>query len=74
LAVLGALPQGTALEDGLAAVVQKLVGRLTHEAQPEQAVELLTTALFLSGLRVDRNVALSDRRRVPPASPRRGGL
>lgn len=48
----------TALEDGLAAVVQKLVDRLTHEAQYEQSIKLLTTALLLSGLRVERNVAL----------------
>lgn len=58
LAVLGELPEGAALEDGLAAVVQKLVDRLTHEAQPEQAIKLVTTALLLTGLRVSRNVAL----------------
>ena len=58
LAVLGGLPEGTTLEDGLAAVVQKLVDRLTHEAQPEQAIKLVTTALLLTGLRVSRNVAL----------------
>ena len=58
LAVLGELPKGTALEDGLAAVVQKLVDRLTLETEPEQATKLVTTALLLTGLRVDRNVAL----------------
>lgn len=58
LAVLGGLPKGAALEDALAAVVKRLVERLTHEAQPEQSIKLLTTALLLSGLRVDRNVAL----------------
>ncbi|MGH7136230.1 MAG: hypothetical protein ACREHD_10855, partial [Pirellulales bacterium] len=58
LAVLGELPEGTALEDGLAVVVQKLVERLTHEAQREQAIKLVTTALLLTGLRVSRNVAL----------------
>jgi predicted transposase YdaD len=58
LAVLGELPVGTALEDALAAVVRKLVDRLTHAAQPEQAIKLVTTALLLSGLRVSRNVAL----------------
>lgn len=65
LAVLGELPQGTALEDGLAAVVQRLVDRLTHEGQPEQSIKLLTTALLLSGLRVDRNLALRIFRGVP---------
>lgn len=58
LAVLGELPKGAALVDGLAAVVQKLVDRLTHETQPEQATKLVTTALLLTGLRVSRNVAL----------------
>lgn len=40
LAVLGDLPQGRGIEDGLAAVVQKLVRRLTHEAEPEQSIKL----------------------------------
>jgi predicted transposase YdaD len=58
LAVLGRLPEGTAVEDGVAAVAQRLVGRLVRETQPERAAKLLTTALLLSGLRVSRNVAL----------------
>ena len=58
LAVLGDFPKGTPLEDGLAAMVQRLVNRLTHEAPPQQSIKLLTTALLLTGLRVDRNVAL----------------
>lgn len=58
LAVLGRLPEGVALEDGVAAVVQRLVNRLTSEAQPERAAKLLTAALLLTGLRVSRNVAL----------------
>jgi len=65
LAILGELPQGTALEDGLAAVVQRLVDRLKHEAQPEQSIKLLTTALLLAGLRVSRDVALKVFRGVP---------
>jgi predicted transposase YdaD len=56
---------GTALEDGLAAVVRKLIDRLTHESQPEQAIKLVTMALLLSGLRVDRNVALRIFRGIP---------
>jgi predicted transposase YdaD len=58
LAVLGGLPEGEDLEDGLAAVVRKLVDRLASEAQPEVATKLVTTALLLTGLRVRRNVAL----------------
>lgn len=65
LAVLGELSTGANLEDGLANVVRKLVDRLTHEAQPEQAIKLMTTALLLSGLRVSRNVALRIFRGVP---------
>lgn len=65
LAVLGRLSDGTALEDGLASVVQKLVDRLANEAQREQAIKLLTTALLLSGLRVDRDLALRIFREIP---------
>jgi predicted transposase YdaD len=65
LAVLGKLPTGAALEDGLASLVRKLVDRLTDEAQHEQAIKLLTTALLLSGLRVDRNVARRIFRGIP---------
>lgn len=39
-------------------MAQRLVDRLTHEAQPEQSIKLVTTALLLAGLRVNRNVAL----------------
>jgi hypothetical protein len=58
LAVLGQLPEGVAVEDGMAAVAQRLVDRLVRETQPERAAKLLTTALLLTGLRVRRNVAL----------------
>lgn len=57
LAVLGNLPK--------AAVVHRLVHRLTSEAQPEKAAKLLTTALLLTGLRVSRNAALKIFRGVP---------
>ncbi|HET6881440.1 MAG TPA: hypothetical protein VFI31_14855 [Pirellulales bacterium] len=58
LAVLGRLPEGVTVEDGVAAVAQRLVDRLASETQPERAAKLLTTALLLTGLRVRRNVAL----------------
>jgi hypothetical protein len=58
LAVLGRLPENLRLEDGLAAVAQRIVDRLTTETPPERAKKLLTDALLLAGLRVRRNVAL----------------
>jgi len=57
LATLGKLPEGLALEDGLAAVAQRLVERLTKEARPERVKKLLTEALLLTGLRVRRDAA-----------------
>jgi len=57
LAVLGRLPEGLSLEQGLNAVVQQVVERLTKEAAPDRAKKLLTDALLLMGLRVRRDVA-----------------
>jgi hypothetical protein len=57
LAVLGRLPEGLSLEDGLAAVAGRVVERLLNEAPPEQAKKLLTDAFLLTGLRVRRDVA-----------------
>jgi hypothetical protein len=57
LAMLGQLPEGSALEDGLRAIAQRLVDRLTKEAPPEQVKKLLTDALLLTGLRVRRDAA-----------------
>lgn len=59
LAVLGRLSEGYTLEEGMAIVVQRLVDRLTSEAEPERASKLLTMAVLLSGLRVSRDVALN---------------
>ncbi|HET6883733.1 MAG TPA: hypothetical protein VFI31_26500 [Pirellulales bacterium] len=59
LAMLGQLAEGTTVEDGLAVVVQRLVERLTQEAEPARATKLLTSALLLTGLRVDRHAALN---------------
>src|SRR5260370_27837267 len=58
LAMLGRLPEGLSLEDGLTAVAQRLVDRLTKEAPPDRAKKLLTDALLLTGLRVRRDVAV----------------
>lgn len=57
LAMLGSLPTGLSLEDGLASVVQRIVDRLTKEAPPERVKKLLTEAFLLTGLRVRRDVA-----------------
>jgi hypothetical protein len=57
LALLGRLPEGLSLEDGLAAVAQRVAERLTHEAPPERVRKLLTDAYLLTGLRVRRDVA-----------------
>jgi hypothetical protein len=57
LAVLGRLPEGLSLEDGLTAVVRRVEERLVNEAPPDRAKKLLTDALLLTGLRVRRDVA-----------------
>ncbi len=57
LAVLGRLPEGLALEDGLSAVAHRLVERVTKEVPTDRAMKLLTDALLLTGLRVRRDAA-----------------
>jgi hypothetical protein len=57
LAVLGHLPQGVELEDGLASVVQRLVQRLWEQTPHDQAKRLITSAYLLAGLRVQRQKA-----------------
>jgi hypothetical protein len=57
LAVLGRLPEGLSLEEGLATVAGRLVERLLNEAPPERVKKLLTDAFLLTGLRVRRDVA-----------------
>ena len=57
LAMLGRLPEGLSLEDGLAAVAQRVAERVTAEAPPERAKKLLTDAYLLTGLRIRRDAA-----------------
>ena len=57
LAVLGRLPGERSLEEGLAAVAQRLVDRVTIEAPLDRAKKLLTDAFLLTGLRVRRDLA-----------------
>jgi hypothetical protein len=56
--MLGRLPEGLSVEDGLAAVAQRVAERLINEAAGERAKKLLTDALLLTGLRVLRDVAV----------------
>jgi hypothetical protein len=56
LAMLGALPEGVNLVEGLTGVAQRLIQRLQQEATPAQTKRLLTAAFLLTGLRVKRNV------------------
>jgi predicted transposase YdaD len=58
LAVLGSLPEDVSTTDGLTAVVERLIERIGREAEQEQGRKLLTAAFVLSGLRVNRAVAL----------------
>jgi hypothetical protein len=57
LAMLGALPEGVELQEGLTAVAQRLIDRLEREAPVDQKRKLLTSAFVLTGLRVERDVA-----------------
>jgi hypothetical protein len=58
LAMLGRLPEGLSLEDGLTAIAQRLVERISREMTPDRAKKLLTDALLLTGLRVRRDAAV----------------
>jgi hypothetical protein len=58
LAMLGRLPEDRSLEEGLSALAQRVVERVTQQAPPDQAKKLLTDALLLTGLRVRRDVAV----------------
>jgi hypothetical protein len=57
LAMLGRLPEGLSLEDGLSAVAQRVAERLTTEGRPDRVKKLLTDAFLLTGLRVRRDAA-----------------
>ncbi len=57
LAMLGRLPDELSLEDGLASVAQRVLGRAIQEAPPDRVNKLFTDAYLLTGLRVRRDVA-----------------
>lgn len=65
LAVCGRFPPGAAVEDGVTAFARRIVERVNKEASPDRAGKLITTALLLSGLRVQRNVALKIFNGIP---------
>lgn len=58
LAMLGKLPEGASLEEGLRGVAERVVERLVQEASAERTQKLLTETLLLTGLRVKRDVAV----------------
>ncbi|MCI0460443.1 MAG: hypothetical protein L0Z62_26110 [Gemmataceae bacterium] len=57
LAMLGRLPEGLSLEEGLAVVARRVAERVTAEASPERAKKLLIDAYLLTGLRIRRDAA-----------------
>lgn len=65
LAICGRFPPGTALEDGVTLFARRIVERASKEASAERAGKLITKAMLLSGLRVQRNVALKIFRGIP---------
>jgi hypothetical protein len=56
LAMLGQLPEGQSLEEGLASVAQRMVERI-KAAPADRQKRLLTDAFLLTGLRVRRDIA-----------------
>jgi hypothetical protein len=58
LAVLGELPADVKLADGLRGVVERLLQRLSSEAEEGERKRLLTSAFVLSGLRVEQAQAV----------------
>jgi hypothetical protein len=58
LAMLGKLPEGVELVEGLTSLVARLIQRLEAESSAEQTKDLLTAAYVLTGLRVHRDVSL----------------
>ena len=57
LAMLGRLPEGLPMAEGLASVARQIAQRVEQEAEPARVKKLLTDAYLLTGLRVRRPVA-----------------
>jgi hypothetical protein len=64
LAVLGRVPEGMTLADGLLHVAGRLAERLERETTPAEAKKLLTKAFLLTGLRLPRAEAREIFRRA----------
>src|SRR5207249_4594377 len=64
VAVLGKLSAGLPVQDALAPVVERLVGRLFQEAPTELARKLVLAAYILTGLRVSKEIGLALFRKV----------
>lgn len=64
LSVLGALPPGTPVEEGIAEVVARLCRRVERSFDHETASHVLTSTFVLSGLRLNRERALDLFRRI----------
>ncbi len=58
LALLGRLPEGVELVEGLTGIAQRLLERLDRETTPDRSRRLLTAAWVLTGLRLHRDMAL----------------
>jgi hypothetical protein len=63
LSVLGALPPGVSKEDGVAEIIAQLCWRVDRDYEREVANHIVTSALVLSGLRLDRELAVNLFRR-----------
>lgn len=64
LSVLGALPPGTPVEEGIAEIVARLCRRVERSFDHETASHVLTSTFVLSGLRLNRERALDLFRRI----------
>ena len=60
LSVLGELPPGVSIEDGVVEVVAQICRRVERAYEREMANHLITSTLILSGLRLDRELAVND--------------
>jgi hypothetical protein len=63
LSVLGAMPPGVSTEDGIAEVVASLCRRVERAYDRETANHLITSTLVLSGLRLEKELAVKIFRR-----------
>lgn len=58
LAPLCQLPAGEPPDEALARVIGRVIDRLTHEADPDEAARLINATMILTGLRLPREEAV----------------